>query len=207
LILIQKGCEPGSFTEYRKSVNASYEGLPIDIKDELRKSILSEQGELCAYCMCRITTDDMQIEHYLTQKKNPQEELIYSNLLGVCKGNEGHPNKMQTCDRHRGDQPLTADPRNGLTFSTISYSVHGEIKSSDPQIHHDLKQILNLNANHLVSNRRHALDALTRSLQNKKGKGSWAPLANKYRERLLKITKKDEYIGILLWYLEKKISA
>lgn len=51
MILIRKGDEPRSLTLYRKSAYAYYDGCN---KNDIRDSLLKEQGYLCAYCMRRM---------------------------------------------------------------------------------------------------------------------------------------------------------
>ena len=54
MILIKKKLEPHSLTEYKQTINASFDNLPSEIKDDIRKSLLKEQGYICAYCMKKI---------------------------------------------------------------------------------------------------------------------------------------------------------
>ena len=51
---ISKRVEPKSLTQHRANKPAYYEGLPFAAKDELRQTLLSEQGHLCCYCLKRI---------------------------------------------------------------------------------------------------------------------------------------------------------
>ena len=89
MILIKKNSEPRSLTEYKKTVNSSFDNLPSNVKNDIRESLLKEQGYICAYCMKRIESSDVKIEHY--KARNSENELDYKNLLAVCKGNEGSP--------------------------------------------------------------------------------------------------------------------
>ena len=54
MIEIKKGTEPKELLEYRKQEFASYADMKGDVKEKVMKSLLSEQGHLCAYCMSRI---------------------------------------------------------------------------------------------------------------------------------------------------------
>lgn len=88
MIYINKTHEPNSLTEYRKTIGSSYKGLPSHTKDELRESLLKDQGYICAYCMKPIhKVNDTKVEHYIPQEN--ANELDYHNLLAVCTGNEG----------------------------------------------------------------------------------------------------------------------
>ena len=102
MIHILKNREPQSFTTYRLTQDASYANIPSTVKDDLKKSLLEEQGYLCAYCMSRISLEKMKIEHFLPQSVYPSESLEYSNLLAVCRGYEGECSQNQTCDTKKG---------------------------------------------------------------------------------------------------------
>ena len=58
MIEIKKGTEPKELLEYRKQEFASYADMKGDVKEKVMKSLLSEQGHLCAYCMSRIDEGD-----------------------------------------------------------------------------------------------------------------------------------------------------
>lgn len=51
MILIKKNRIPSSLVEYKRTINASFDNLPREVKDRLRTSLLKEQGYICAYCM------------------------------------------------------------------------------------------------------------------------------------------------------------
>lgn len=61
MIYIQKAREPHSLTQYKKQENANYGNLPSNVKDDIRLSLLKEQGFLCAYCSRRIKSNQMKI--------------------------------------------------------------------------------------------------------------------------------------------------
>ena len=84
MIHIKKGTAPKKFQEFKQqNPQAHFDDMPPDVKADLRKSLLEEQGYLCAYCMRRIHDDhnEVKIEHY--EPRNAQNELDYSNLLAV----------------------------------------------------------------------------------------------------------------------------
>lgn len=105
MIYIEKKSEPVSLREGRETPGADFDGLD---KRELRKSLLEEQGYLCAYCMKRIRKDkNVKIEHY--HPRNIQNQMDYGNLLAVCMDNqtlEDEKGKVQkvrfTCDSCKG---------------------------------------------------------------------------------------------------------
>lgn len=205
MIHIDKNLEPRNLTHFRESTPAaSYSGLPTNIKDEIRGYLLKEQGYVCAYCMRRIKLETTSIEHYAPQSINDTNDLNYENMLGVCFGNEGDPYKRQTCGSHRGNSQLTVNPLVKGSVGKIEYSRDGHIKSKDATIDHDLNETLNLNVSLLVSNRKSVLLALIGKLSMCKGSGTWRDLAWKYINKINKDEVKQEYCGILLWYLYMK---
>lgn len=211
MIHIQKGNEPTSLTEYKKQQYAYYDGCN---KDDIREKLLQEQGNLCAYCMRRIDKEHMKIEHWYPEDKlSEQEKLDYRNMLGVCLGHiEGQKGKDDTCDTHKGNEVITVDPRDARTLNEIKYrSRSGEIYSDNPEIQKDLNQTLNLNSSghHLPQNRKEKLNSVINELERKLPKGIWTK--EKLETFIAQYSKPDaegrkkEYLGIVMWYLNKKI--
>lgn len=201
MILIKKKSEPHSLTAYKKTINASFDNQPSKVKEDLRKSLLEEQGYICAYCMKRIEeSSDIKIEHY--EARNSTNELSYKNLLAVCKGNEGSSKERQTCDTQKGNRPLHINPQKIGDITTIFFTRNGEIKSTNSLFQKDLDDVLNLNDKYgkLISARKSALKALQKKI---------TPMNKNQIEKLYthlkKAERKMEYVGILLWYLEKKL--
>ncbi len=86
MIYIQKLKEPNSLKDYRETTpNASWKGF-IDTDSKLKKTILEEQGYLCAYCMKKIDIGKMSVEHYQSRTNFSNLQLNYSNMIGVCEG-------------------------------------------------------------------------------------------------------------------------
>ena len=83
------------------AAHAYYDNYPE--KDTLRKALVSEQRGLCCYCMGRIRSDSMKVEHWRCQSRFCGEQLDYRNLLGACQGGEGQPRSRQHCDTRKGD--------------------------------------------------------------------------------------------------------
>ncbi|WP_411679609.1 retron system putative HNH endonuclease [Clostridium thailandense] len=218
---IKKGKEPNSLMEYKKQSNAYYDGCN---KSDIRKALLKEQGYLCAYCMRRISEENMTIEHYDAQSKiSEKDALDYNNMLGVCLGNrdskkrgnltcDTHKGKEKlTCDAHRGNEVLTVNPFEKATIDFIKYDNDGKIYSENSNIDKDLNLTLNLNCRQVLlkENRRKALEALKKKLIKLKPASKWN------REFLKKIIRRYEapdangkfepYSGIILYYLKKKL--
>ncbi|MCL2424893.1 MAG: TIGR02646 family protein [Oscillospiraceae bacterium] len=207
IVINKRSGEPPELSRYRKTMGATYDDLKGDPKQKVRESLVKEQGGICAYCMKRIqaTSEDMKIEHYLPKAKKEfrDKELCYQNMLAVCYGNEKIPDTDKTCDTSKQYEMLTINPISGYGISKIKYKpISGEIYSEDSEIQHDLNYTLNLNFIWLKQSRKAALDALKKML-NDKYKGDWKLIAHKWHNKYQTANPKQEYVGILLWYLQK----
>lgn len=131
--------------------------MPANVKKEVIKSLLSEQGHLCAYCMSRIDENEGKhkttIEHCLPQAATSEKErLNYRNMVAVCLGNrDAHSNEDKSCDVKRGSLKDTQQNMkkinvfDGTTLSDIKYSSDDTIYSDDKDLDEDLNLRLNLN--------------------------------------------------------------
>lgn len=212
MILIKKGAEPKSLTEYRvKKNNPNYSYDDYADKDDIRLALLDEQGYLCAYCMQRISTDTMKIEHWHSQSKYPDEQLDYKNMLACCKGGEGNISEHQYCDTAKGNKSLKYNPSNPQhhVLLKIKYKLKdGEICSENDDFNEQLNDVLNLNLAMLKNNRKTVIDEIIKQLDKQKGTVS----PNFIQMLLSKYTQKSAdgklplYCGIVRYYLEKKLS-
>ncbi len=226
MIFIQKGKEPDVFLQYRLTPGSSFDGIPGEIKQRLRESLLSEQGHLCAYCMQRIgekKKDSVKIEHLVA--RTPENELKYENLLAVCTGGEGMPYSQQRCDTRKGRKPLSISPLkkedmdrityskgNGWIYSEdtteyrIQYSEDGIEKTRISTPDKDLSELLNLNAGEPIRGRLTALNEFRRQLQPYKNAGAKRQFLEKMKSTYSgQKSQKQPYVGILLWYIEEKL--
>jgi uncharacterized protein (TIGR02646 family) len=179
-----KGPQPGVLTRWQATPNAGWESLPAADKDEVRAAVVRDQGHLCAYCQRRIPTRDgrMKIEHWLAQSEG-KDVLRWTNLLGVCLGDEsaetGSPRGERHCDTARGNARLFLHPVEGHGPSPrdhLVYSAEGEVRPREtPQsdvVQRDI-DALNLNAPRLRRARVAAYDALKQRLE----KAGWTAKA------------------------------
>lgn len=212
MIEIKKGREPRELIEYRKSKFASYDDMPHQVKEVVLDALMQEQGHLCAYCMKRIPqtkgNPPVSIEHWEAQSSHPDKELDYRNMLAVCSGNRGcgcHDDL--TCDAKRGNIPLTVNPTIPSTLIGIKYNSDGRISSTNEAVNHDLNDVLNLNSNvYLVPARKGALERLIQHVNKTYSGGDFLQHCTKIRDKILSVRdKKYEFLGILLWWLEKRI--
>ena len=211
MIHICKINPPKKFQEFKqKNPRVHFDDMPSEIKAELRRSLLEEQGYLCAYCMRRIHEDDTKLEHY--EPRNAQNEMDYSNLLAVCNGNsKGTSLQHQHCDTKKANKHLHINPQNADHIDCISYRSDGTIYSSNDDFNNDLNFTLNLNDDHgyLKSSRKSALDKLKnrflRACVDKSASRKFIEKSLKFYLSVDERSQRQEYCGILIDYLMKRL--
>jgi uncharacterized protein (TIGR02646 family) len=163
---INKGQEPSSLTQHRKSSNADYENYVS--KDELRRQLVKEQRGLCCYCMSRIYAENgsARIEHWHPQSQFPDESLDYQNLLAACNRNAGERSEKPHCDRSKGNTPISKNPANPhhRVEDLIHFKSNGTIHSDNTTFDKEISDVLNLNLAFLIANRKAALDGFIAAL-------------------------------------------
>jgi uncharacterized protein (TIGR02646 family) len=206
---IIKGKEPPCLLIHRKTSGATYENYHP--KENLKNSLLQEQGYLCCYCLKRISLDCMEIEHFKPQSKSPGSQLDYSNLLASCQGNRGQPKRLQHCNARKSEEEITLNPADSIKNCEdfLHYSSSGKITSEDVQIDSELNDILNLNLDTIVKNRKAALDIIVFQLNKKFKHKEWSKeeIKSKLREWQVKNSqgKYQEYFHYVIWYLTKRL--
>lgn len=217
---IVKTAEPNSLLQHRARQFANFDNIPLATKEELRQSLLSEQGHICCYCMKRIpehTSPYMKVEHYKCQDNFGALQLTYTNLFGACTGNEGQPKIKQTCDTKKGNVDLTINPTSTLPIceTLFKYNAEGEISSAtdDADINRQLNEVLNLNMQTLKDGRSEIyLEVQKRvrieSKRTKKDKASFVKFLEQEKLKWLeqKNNKLRPYCAVAIYYLNKKIS-
>ncbi len=206
---IVKGKEPQSLLEHRLKNFSDYDNFPK--KDELRISLLTEQGYICCYCMQRISDSKMKIEHWKSQDDYPELQLDYNNLLAACQGGQGLPSHLQHCDTRKGNTKITINPTDGNKNceNLVRYRGNGQIYSDETTINDELNQVLNLNTQTLANNRKEVLDIVIQQLTKERPQGNWteAMLTQKINEWNDKQQdgKYKPYCQIIIYFLKKKL--
>jgi uncharacterized protein (TIGR02646 family) len=211
---IKKGSEPRSLTEHRAAANADFDNLPKRAKDELRRALVTEQGVLCCYCMGRISDnpESMKVEHWTPQSQNPEQQLVYRNLLAACLGGEGRPPSQRHCDTRKGNQIITIDPRAPSHHpGQLRYLDDGTILVNDKTLQDDVDKRLNLNLDKLKSNRKDALRDYLNALKDSFGpERGWS--ISRLKNEVDRLEQKDRngafapYVEILLYWLRKRLN-
>lgn len=163
---IVKQHPPESFSRYKRNRNASFQDLSEnhhDIKQELRESLVKEQGYICCYCGCRISEENTVIEHLCSRQKYSNLQLEYTNLLASCDGGQNarrvgriYPS---SCDDHKNNDEIKVHPLMPNCDSRFKFDEDGQIFCDTNDF--DAKEtidILNLKSPVLKNRRKAAID-------------------------------------------------
>jgi uncharacterized protein (TIGR02646 family) len=180
---IKKGQEPQSFANWKAQENddwkPTYSTLSGEIKSDVHKALLKEQGYTCCYCGISITRDISHIEHLQPQnEKNPDSPkdialaMDFTNLLASCGFSENYKiselrykdvlHCLQHCGCKRGNSSLAITPLQADCTKFFRYTGSGEIRpvkdfdKIQPAII-DTIQTLTLNHNNLMAMREEAI--------------------------------------------------
>ena len=167
---IQKQMPPASFVEYSQEQGARFDDMKKDVKDELRRSLVCEQGGICCYCGKRIAPDYSSVIEHLLPKGLPEYEhlqLDYSNLLCSCDGGRqsrtGH-NKAEkqqyppTCDSKKNNELIQITPLDIECERMFSYDEDGYIYGESDEATQTI-QTLGLDCATLNNLRKAAMEA------------------------------------------------
>lgn len=162
MIYIKKNTEPEWLTEYkRRNPTATYDSESFfGYREQLRKELVKEQHNLCAYCCCQISDDKAHNEHI--EPRNPRngsstKTLDYSNIVASC-------NNADRCGAKKGNDYEVSEfisPLNPECEDTFIYYPDGEMEGNDYTI-----GLLNLNSYELKEARKavyHTLSKLDKS--------------------------------------------
>ena len=188
------------------------DGTEKSVVDAVKQALLRDQGGICAYCMRRIDLGSSHVEHIVPQAEGRGSDdplsVDYGNMLAVCDGFKGDDNGL-TCDRARGNKHMTVNPLKPQTLVDIRYFRYGRIRSERSEIMDDLTKTLNLNQETLRKNRKAVIDELGRYFNrlDEKGKSVRAHCKKQLDALKSETTKKSEYQGVRIYFLEKRLRA
>jgi uncharacterized protein (TIGR02646 family) len=195
-------------------------------KNNVKEILIHEQRGLCAYCMRRIRMNShSRIEHWMPLSKDKDGALDYHNMLGVCDGGEQIANQqghIVCCDAHKTETAISISPLNQAQMEKISYTFEGIIytKPRDEAMEKDINETLLLNglrkrdgsvrdtSTEVLKGRRDAYDRARRMMDalNNRGKCTSA-IVKKKMDELYGKEERDEYVGVILYYLNKKYKS
>ncbi len=138
---IRKEQEPIEFSEWKKQDKMFRRGKPnwnrlnADIKNNIRTSLLREQGYICCYCERELSDNDHHIEHLKPKSKNkfPELQLDYTNLLCSCQL-ELENGEPRHCGNSKGgwfDENLLISPLDPDCEAQFVYNADGHVEPSD----------------------------------------------------------------------------
>ncbi|GAB3350620.1 retron system putative HNH endonuclease [Lysobacter tyrosinilyticus] len=210
---ITKGPEPRSLSQHRATAHSNYANY--NEKDSLRAALIREQRGLCCYCMTRIepTGTAMKIEHWRSQSRNADLELVYSNLLAACLGGQGQPATRQHCDTRKGEQELKFNPANVAhrIEQRIRFEMDGTIASSDADFDAQLNDVLNLNLKVLQNRRKGIVDGLVGWLRDYRARHYRGPdnttLQRKRSQLMPANGHLEPYVRVAVWWLDQRLAG
>lgn len=222
MLAIHKNTED-PLRQHRSQQNATYGNIPETERVELVDSLLKEQGYLCAYCMCRIKTPLVKVEHWKCRDNYPTLQIEYNNLLAVCCENSGQNASRLRCENERGVTPAHqhCDTKKGsanLDYNPANTAHHqlikikytettGKILSENARFNEQLSDVLNLNIEFHKSNRLNILNAIKGTLKKYKVSAT-TPQLQLLLTQWKNKNKHGQYqpfAGIAIWYLEKRL--
>jgi uncharacterized protein (TIGR02646 family) len=195
-------------------------------KNEVKEILIREQRGLCAYCMRRIRMDShSRVEHWMPLSKDKDKSLDYNNMLGVCDGGEkltGQKGHIVCCDAHKGEAEISISPLNRAQMDKIAYTQEGIIYTNprDESMEKDINETLLLNgirkkndsvrdtSTEVLKGRRDAYDRARRMMVTLNNHGKCTSVSVKKKiDELYEKDERDEYVGVILYYLNKKYKS
>ena len=131
---ILKRNEPQSFTDLKLRANVgwepAYNTLSGDVKKAVKDSLIAEQGHICCYCECRITSNNSHIEHVCPQSEPKVDPLDYSNLACSCQTQlqKGEPRHCGHLKEDWFDADLLVSPFDPGCGERFTFEGNGRIK-------------------------------------------------------------------------------
>ncbi len=185
--------EPLSFRNWKRlntatPQNLKYNHLPGPIKDEIKQSLLQEQGYLCGYTLQRLSAiSACHIEHIIPQTQSPSLALDYANMLACFPADGG-------ARQYGFGAPLKAGTHVFLHHNFISphyagceahfcYQKTGAVTAVDTAAQETI-EILRLNHPTLQEFRRSAIQTYGLSLRSRGLRSKQRPLSATAARRL-----------------------
>lgn len=98
------------------------------IRPLLRKHILDEQNNFCAYTELRLdTVDDCHIDHYHTRSLFPEETFKYENLLVSCNSEEYGAKYKDKSIKTKEDYKELVNPVENSPSDFIEFGLTGKV--------------------------------------------------------------------------------
>lgn len=156
---INKGISPGDFEAWKaQNPNKTFRNLTGLVKQNLKRSLLTEQLGLCGYCCDQISMNSSHVEHIIPHSSQIGQ-LDYNNLICSCNG---YIINRNTCGHKKDNDKIPISPLDNDCESRFIYSISGQIqpsKATDSDASETIR-ILNLNSYELETARKTAIKML-----------------------------------------------
>jgi uncharacterized protein (TIGR02646 family) len=152
------------------------------VKNEIKKSLLEEQGYICCYCQNEIDETKMTIEHLNCRNCYPTEMFDYNNLMSCCDGGQHIKNLLKSdayCGHFKKDQSIKVNPFTSKCENHFRYDDEGNIYHNSSIDGDQTIRKLNLRSPKLKSLRKAAIDGFLHENLN-----NTIPISEKYLESL-----------------------
>lgn len=159
--------EPLELKQLKAKMSRDYKPTYADLGTERKRAVhlalMEEQGCICCYCETRINEDGSHIEHLRPQKRYPDSDLDYHNLLASCQRElQARTEEPLHCGMLKGDwyddslmvSPLAADCEKRFRFTADG----GILPLEDDRAAETTIRKLGLNIDKLRAMRRGAID-------------------------------------------------
>ena len=159
--------------------------------------------------MSRISETKSKIEHFKAQSLFRDLEIDYGNLFVACKGGEG--TKERCCDTQKGNRPLESVDFSLKIENKIKYSKKGHISSMATTkkemslLTKEMNEVLNLNSNLLVKNRKQTYEEFKSRIRGKWNKSNIQKAINYYKNK--HNGKYAPYSEMMVYLLRQKLKA
>ena len=163
---IVKNTEPTTFTEWKSNNNSTilqfyaqnnarelwdFFGRSGQVKKDIRKALVEEQGFICAYCNREIHNDDLSgsndidfidtrliIEHVSSKSADIEANALdYNNMVATCEGGKdvytselgigNIPTNRPYCDKKKLGGAIDLHPLMPECESEITFTIEGDI--------------------------------------------------------------------------------
>ncbi len=205
---INKSKEPPCLTKLNSNPKNTYVDLQDECLEETRNQLKLDQKGLCAYCQ-RTFESIVFIEHHIPQSVSDEEQLRYSNFLGVCSGKYYLDRKsgkcVLFCSVSRGSKVLKFNPLIKKHIQSLSYDSDSRIISNDAIINKEINELLNLNFDDLCIDREISFENFFNNILRLAMVMKLSKLEALEKAKRSIMSNSNEFLGYILFRLDKLI--
>ncbi len=161
---VKKNGEPPSLTAQRAEGTTTWEEVPGNVKQDIRRSGWIEQSGLCAFCCARLPDirSLQRIAHVVPRDVEPLKSMDYENMVISCSsGRDRERFSTSTgnlsCDEAQGANVLPISPLQSDCEKEFYYLQNGAIKGTSVEASTSIN-ILNLDCERLRRSRAAAIE-------------------------------------------------